>query len=222
MHSVYLELISKLDSGKHSWASLWLSWSRIRLQCRRPRFNPWVGKIRWTRERLPTPVFLGFPVAQLVENLPAMQETWVQSLGQEEPLEKEKATYSSVLAWRIPWTVYSMGSRRVRYDWGTFTREWSLKHIHGMTKVRGRLSSLVIFVNKVLFTPSHIHFFVSFFLSFHISDIIFLWVNSPSMIISRYIHVASNGIISFFFMVQNIQLYTCTKSSLSIHLLMDI
>ena len=45
-----------------------------------------------------------------------MRETWVRSLGQEEPLEKEKATYSSVLAWRIPWTVYSMGSQRVRYD----------------------------------------------------------------------------------------------------------
>ena len=43
-------------------------------------------------------------VAQLVKNLPAMQETWVRSLGQEEPLEKEMATYSSILAWRIPWT----------------------------------------------------------------------------------------------------------------------
>ena len=36
---------------------LWLSWSRIHLQCRRPRFDPWVGKIPWSRERLPTPVF---------------------------------------------------------------------------------------------------------------------------------------------------------------------
>ena len=44
-------------------------------------------------------------VAQLVKNLPAMQETWVQSLGWETPLEKEKATHSSILAWRIPWTV---------------------------------------------------------------------------------------------------------------------
>ena len=43
-------------------------------------------------------------VAQLVKNLPAMQETWVQFLGQEEPLEKEMATYSSIIAWRIPWT----------------------------------------------------------------------------------------------------------------------
>ena len=44
-------------------------------------------------------------VAQLVKNLPAMQETWVQSLGWEDPLEKGKATHSSTLVWRIPWTV---------------------------------------------------------------------------------------------------------------------
>ena len=42
-------------------------------------------------------------VAQLVKNLPAMQETWVQSLGWEDPLEKGKATHSSIMAWRIPW-----------------------------------------------------------------------------------------------------------------------
>ena len=44
-------------------------------------------------------------VAQLVKNLPAMQETPVQSLGWEDPLEKAKATHSSILTWRIPWTV---------------------------------------------------------------------------------------------------------------------
>ena len=44
-------------------------------------------------------------VAQLVKNLPAMWETWVQSLAWEDPLEKGKATHSSILAWRIPWTV---------------------------------------------------------------------------------------------------------------------
>ena len=43
-------------------------------------------------------------VAQLVKNLPAMQETWVQSLGQKDPLEKGMAIHSSILAWRIPWT----------------------------------------------------------------------------------------------------------------------
>ena len=44
-------------------------------------------------------------VAQLVKNLPAMQETWVQSLGWEDPLEKGKAIHSGILAWRIPWIV---------------------------------------------------------------------------------------------------------------------
>ena len=60
-------------------------------------------------------------VAQLVKNLPAMQETWVRSLGWEAHLEKGKATHSSILAWRISWTVKSMGSQRVRHDWATFT-----------------------------------------------------------------------------------------------------
>ena len=46
-----------------------------------------------------------FLVAQLAENLPAMQETWVRSLGWKDPLEKGKVTYSSILAWRIPWMV---------------------------------------------------------------------------------------------------------------------
>ena len=45
-----------------------------------------------------------FLVAQMVKNLPAMQETWVQSLGREDPLEKGMATHSSILTWEIPWT----------------------------------------------------------------------------------------------------------------------
>ena len=49
-------------------------------------------------------------VAQLVKNPPAMWETWVRSLGWEDPLEKGKATHSNILAWRIPWTILSMGS----------------------------------------------------------------------------------------------------------------
>ena len=50
-------------------------------------------------------------VAQLVKNLPAMWETWVQSLGWEDPLEKGKAIHSSIRAWKIPWTVQSMGCK---------------------------------------------------------------------------------------------------------------
>ena len=60
-------------------------------------------------------------LAQMVKNLPAMQETWVQSLGQEDPLEKRMATRYSILAWRVPWTeepggLQSMGSQRVGQD----------------------------------------------------------------------------------------------------------
>ena len=60
-------------------------------------------------------------VAQLLKNPPAMWETWVQSLGWEDSLEKGKATQSRILAWRIPWTIQSMGSQRVRHEWVTFT-----------------------------------------------------------------------------------------------------
>ena len=57
----------------------------------------------------------------MVKNLPAMQETWVQSLGEEDPLEKIMATHSSILTWRIPWTeesggLQSMVSQRGRHD----------------------------------------------------------------------------------------------------------
>ena len=61
------------------------------------------------------------PVAQLVKNLPALQETWVRSLGQEDALKKEMAPHCSVLAWKIPWTegpggLQSMGLQRVGRD----------------------------------------------------------------------------------------------------------
>ena len=60
-------------------------------------------------------------VAQMVKNLPTVQETWVQSLGLEDMLEKGIATHSSILAWRIPWTeepggLQSMGSQGVGHD----------------------------------------------------------------------------------------------------------
>ena len=63
----------------------------------------------------------GFPGNSAVKNLPPKQETQVQPLGQEDPLEKEMATYSSILVWRIPWTeepggLQSMGLQRVGHD----------------------------------------------------------------------------------------------------------
>ena len=69
----------------------------------------------------------------MVKNLPAMQETWVQSLGQEDPLEKGKTTQSSILAWRIPWTeepggLDHIGSQRVRQDWDNLACSTSLSY----------------------------------------------------------------------------------------------
>ena len=71
-------------------------------------------------------------VAQMVKRLPAMLETWVWSLGQEDPLEKEMATHSSIVAWKIPWTeepvrLQSMWSQRGRHNWATFTYIPNLK-----------------------------------------------------------------------------------------------
>ena len=65
-------------------------------------------------------------VAQMVKNLPVVQEIQVRSLGRADPLEKEMITHFSILAWRIPWTeepggLQSMGSQRVRHDWATVT-----------------------------------------------------------------------------------------------------
>ena len=69
-------------------------------------------------------IYIIYLVAPVVKNLPAMQETQVQSLGQEDALEKEMATHHSILAWRIPWTekpgrldyIQSKGSQRVGHD----------------------------------------------------------------------------------------------------------
>ena len=74
-------------------------------------------------------------VVQRIKRLPAMRETWVQSLGWEDPLEKDMATHSSILAWRIPWTeepdgLQSMESQRDGHDWAT-------SHTHGMINIWG-------------------------------------------------------------------------------------
>ena len=71
---------------------------------------------------LPGSFYGAFPMAQMVKNLPAMGETWVQSLGQEDLLEKEMAIHSSILAWEIPWT------------------EEPLATAHGVTKNQTQLS----------------------------------------------------------------------------------
>jgi len=73
-------------------------------------------------------------VAQSVKNLPAVQETQVQSLGWEDPLEKEMATHSSILAWKILWTeepggLQSMGSQRVGHGWVRNKQWWASCHV---------------------------------------------------------------------------------------------
>ena len=70
------------------------------------------------------PISVSLPGGSVVKNLPAMQETWVQSLGQDDPLRKEMATHSSILVWKIPWTeepgrLQFLVSKRIGYDLGT-------------------------------------------------------------------------------------------------------
>ena len=89
-------------------------------------------------------------VAQMVKNMPAMQESWIQSLGWEDPLEKAMATHSSNLAWEILWTeepgrLQSMGSQRVRHNWATNTHIRTHKRgwFRGFSKHAAAASALV-------------------------------------------------------------------------------
>ena len=87
------------------------------------------SKIRWTLYHKHLLFFCPASlVTQLVKNLPLVLKTWVLPLGWEDPLEKGKATHSSILAWRIPWTVWSTRLQRVRHDWAAFTHSLSLGH----------------------------------------------------------------------------------------------
>ena len=92
------------------------------LQCRRHRFNFWIRKILWRRDRLPTPVFLSFlGGSDSKESSLTTQDTWVRSLGLEYLLDEGMATHSIILAWRIPmdrgaWQATVHG---VSHDWVT-------------------------------------------------------------------------------------------------------
>ena len=86
-------------------------------------YSPWGRKESDTTEQIhfTSLHFTSLQVAQMVKNLPVMQETWVQSLGREDPLEKIMATHSSIPAWRIPWTeepgrLQSMGLQRAGHN----------------------------------------------------------------------------------------------------------
>ena len=87
-------------------------------------------------------------MAQTVENLPAMQETQVQFLGWEDPLEKGTATHSSTLAWRIPRTeepggLKSMGHKRVRHDGSNLARMRKMSEEETKTKKRNQNSGSI-------------------------------------------------------------------------------
>ena len=84
---------------------------------------PGLGRFSGEEIGYPLQYSLASPVAQLVKNLPTMRETWVRSLGWEDPLEKGKTTHSRILAQRMPWIVYSMGLQRVGRNFH-FTSLW--------------------------------------------------------------------------------------------------
>ena len=86
-----------------------------------------------------------FLVAQMVKNLHAKLETWVPSLDQEDPLEKEMATHSSILFWKTPWTeelgwLQSMGSQRVRHRSKRLTHTYTQTHMYIYGEFHGQRS----------------------------------------------------------------------------------
>ena len=81
-------------------------------------------------------------VAQMLKNLPAIQETWVQSLGREDPQEKEMATHSSIRTWRIPWTeeprgLQPVGSQRVGHDRAANTHTHTHTPVNVIRRMKG-------------------------------------------------------------------------------------
>ena len=80
------------------------------LQCWTPQFDSWVRKIPWRRDRLPTPVFLGFPGNSVGKESTRNAGDLGSIPGLGDPLEKGMAAHSGILAWRVPWTIQSMGT----------------------------------------------------------------------------------------------------------------
>ena len=106
----------------------------------------------WSELEFCTPYFGALLVAQMIKNLPEMQETQIWSLGGEDALEKGMATYSSILSWRIPWSeepgrLQSMGSQRLD------TTEW-LTHIHTQSLFLVSLQNTSHYAIKILYQPN--------------------------------------------------------------------
>ena len=106
-----------------SWLSFLSVPSHIFLNSRLfPDTSFYLQKFQYVPLKNYVPLFLASPVAQMIKNLPAMQGTWVRSLGQEDALEKGMAAHCSILAWKIPWTeepggLLSTGSQSVGHNW---------------------------------------------------------------------------------------------------------
>ena len=111
-------------------------------------------------------------VAQLVKNLPAILKTWFQSLGWEDPVEKGKATHTSILAWRIPWTIHFTGLQRVGHNWVTFNFTFfgpqSFRHIVFTIRDSYAISHHHWSMNGPLFPHSYRHKSVDWFINWPI------------------------------------------------------
>ena len=121
MYSVYK--LNKQGDNIQPWHTPCQIWNQFVIPCPVLTVASWghyILKIS-IEKLLSACLFFLHIVAQLVKNLPAMREIWVRSLNWKDPGEKEKATHSSILASRIPQTVYSMEWQRVGHDWATFT-----------------------------------------------------------------------------------------------------
>ena len=130
-----------------------------------PRDQTFILSPAWASRFLalaPPTSLVASPVAQTAKRLPTMRETQVRSLGQEDPLEKEMATHSSIHAWKVPWTedpggLQSMGWQTVRHNWAT---SLSLSHPWCSLKVFLYLSVvkvLILIIRSLSFRDSYDH-----------------------------------------------------------------
>ena len=141
----------RCDDRTSLWTPWWIYWVGQKYSFRFPIAS--YGKPQMNFFGQPNK-YMGFSMTQVVRNPPAgqeTQETWVWSLGQEDPLEEEMATHSSILVWKIPWPeepggLQSVGLQRVGHEWATK---------HRSIKLLGHLSSTDSSVHSELCLSSH-------------------------------------------------------------------
>ena len=153
LHTLLLEKEMTTHSSVLAWRIPWTEepggpWS-MKLQRVGHDWSDWAGM-----HTCVCTYICAFLMAQMIKNQASMLETQVQSLDQEDPLEKGLATHSSILAWRIPWTegpdgLQFLGSQRVRHDWVTsnFTFFHAYIHTHTYRYTYFCLSNIVIFLS---------------------------------------------------------------------------